>query len=1128
MPIWSEEPTLTLTNLMVGVEGYGGSMAAGLPTSSEVRYLSPPTHPLPQSAEDRFRTNRDRGHTLVTVIRPQVTDAASGALTHGANGKFQLYLRNDADFFGFDTVGSFGLSDDASASVFASEWALLIHSYQEGVGSEVRVRWLGNGKLVTRSASLTHTSPATASDTAFSLARDGASGITHGLYEFALHDRKMSASETDALLTKLTDSYFASSLASCAWRASREIDTLSVSYAVNATLTITKAVAWRAALFDFAQLDTEDPLAPSLLTMLTNNSQYATESASVGGGMESVSRHEVTLSRAFVSSGGAKEPLRKDRAYHLVLYGTDADGAVTVRDRKLLAHRAQTDPSALLASVDTAVVCTGLQANESVSVLPGTEVAADGVALPATLTDGLRALRLNGASDPVPIRESQNDPVTVVMVVRVNHDGYGAVTSSSAGDFDWRVTDAEIGLAGLGANVFSSGDAAAVDTTKAVYAVLLVSQQPSPTSTQVCYWLIDGNNAIAHASYQGAGSTTATALSIEPNHPLCELLISPVYMPKGSTEHQAIVTYVLNKYGGESIPTLQAPLVSLSNDVAKFDVSVFSTEADVSSWRAGVFQKDAVPTTAAEIYSVLGAASTIVGEALPSSAFVGGDASTIVNDDADGNGFTLSGGSGFMYAGVTLFESAALGQSYEWAVMMDNPTPDSNIRPIISFFSNSTGLVAVYLNIGIDANQNVEFGMALYSSIEDSTRVTVANQYNTYGENIDGFDYALDGRNLKIRDNADGDLLNASPSISDPLTKLNFKVTLVPHPSDPALLDIEFVCFRNDKKAEMIFNMPSIKHVHYGGYGTTEGDYKYVVQGEAWKMRQYAYQHDTMVSNFRDMTLISGDPSAPSPAVVSGDAVSRYTVENVSADLVKAVNADGSISSFGADGVAALAMLDARGEYTLRTRLVAFRSVPTEPPSDRWRLTWKDKIGTSAQRCGEIALYGDYFEPTQEHSPTTIASSSRAYLGDSRTVQDSSWNNTYAPWSADFTYAAPMTLHQVVIGSTDSGPNNSVGGFPSEYLNVEYLDDNGVWTLHSRLTFSEIVSGPGGTETESGSGLYPWNATTYPFTGHHGKDVFRWDGQKWYHHTAYGHAFDGTESGYLGNYPVTLNGVTYY
>lgn len=1340
MPIWSEEPTLTLTNLMVGVEGEY-SMASGLPTSSEVRYLSPPTHPLPRSAEDRFRTNRDRGHTLVTVIRPQVTDAASGALTHGANGKFQLYLRNDADFFGFDTVGSFGLSDDASASVFSSDWALLIHSYQEGVGSEVRVRWLGNSKLVTRSASLTHTSPATASDTAFSLARDGTNGITHGLYEFALHDRKMSASETDALLEKLTDSYFASSLASCAWRASREIDTLSVSYAVNATLTITKAVTWRAALFDFAQLDTEDPLAPSLLTMLNNsqpqsvggskhqwwrikltlqdaaadptgyyrgaelgiydtaytesngtytlsntnkckvyftgkdntmvqvvdtpmlnlfnnvltndaltakadslvapqdgksyvyfdfefetaieakhilftdshdneetwntynaggakeiavyyadsynasiddwtmfgtytnsasfqdgrwgkvlthngtdlaldihtasialsnnvdatNAQYgtfvpqlidATESASVEG-MGSVSRHEVTLSRAFVSSDGTKEPLRKDRAYHLVLYGTDADGAVTVRDRKLLAYRTQTDPTALLASVDTAVVCTGLQENESVSVLPGTEVAADGVALPATLTDGLRALRLNGASDPVPIRESQNDPVTVVMVVRVNHDGYGAVTSSSAGDFDWRVTDAEIGLAGLGENVFSSGDAAAVNTTKAVYAVLLVSQQPSPTSTQVCYWLIDGNNAITHASYQGAGNTTATALSIEPNHPLCELLISPVYMPKGSMEHQAIVTYVLNKYGGESIPTLQAPLVSLSNDVAKFDVSVFSTEADVSSWRAGVFQKDAVPTTAAEIYSVLGAASTIVGEALPSSAFVGGDASTIVNDDADGNGFTLSG-SGFMYAGVTLFDSAALGQSYEWSVMMDNPTPNSTIRPIISFFSNNTGLVSVYLNIGIDANQNVDFGMALYANIVDSTRVNVANQYNTYGENIEGIDYANDGRNLKIRDTADGDLLNASPSISDPLTKLNFKVTLVPHPSDPALLDIEFVCFRNDKKSEMIFNMPSMKYVHYGGYGTTEGDYKYVVQGEAWKMRQYAYEGDTMVTNFRDMTLISGDPSAPSPAVVSGDAVSRYMVDNVSADLIKAVNADGSISSFGAEGVAALAMLDARGEYTQRTRLVTFRSVPTEPPSDRWRLTWKDKNGTSAQRCGEIALYGDYFEPTQEHSPPTIASSSRAYLGDSRTVQDSSWNNTYAPWSADFTYTVPMTLHQVVIGSTDSPAHNSVGGFPSEYLNIEYLDDNGVWTLHSRLTFSEIVSGPGGTETESGSGLYPWNATTYPFTGHHGKDVFRWDGQKWYHHAAYGHAFDGTESGYLGNYPVTLNGVTYY
>ena len=173
-------------------------------------------------------------------------------------------------------------------------------------------------------------------------------------------------------------------------------------------------------------------------------------------------------------------------------------------------------------------------------------------------------------------------------------------------------------------------------------------------------------------------------------------------------------------------------------------------------------------------------------------------------------------------------------------------------------------------------------------------------------------------------------------------------------------------------------------------------------------------------------------------------------------------------------------------------------------------------------------MYGDYFEPTQEHSPPTIASSSRAYLGDGRAVQDSSWNNTYAPWSADFTYTVPMTLHQVVIGSTDSPAHNSVGGFPSEYLNVEYLDDNGVWTLHSRLTFSEIVSGPGGTATESGSGQYPWNETTYPFTGHHGKDVFRWDGQKWYHHTAYGHAFDGTESGYYGNYPLTLNGVTYY
>jgi hypothetical protein len=205
---------------------------------------------------------------------------------------------------------------------------------------------------------------------------------------------------------------------------------------------------------------------------------------------------------------------------------------------------------------------------------------------------------------------------------------------------------------------------------------------------------------------------------------------------------------------------------------------------------------------------------------------------------------------------------------------------------------------------------------------------------------------------------------------------------------------------------------------------------------------------------------------------------------------------------------------------------------PPPPTSNEWRVTWDDDVtygNSTYMRTGELGMYDKFYEPTESHSPLPYNSITGGYnvLYDGNAGQYNLQNNS-GPYSYTINFTSPFQLFQVKIGSTDGGAANSIGGHPSGYVKFEYKDtDTNSWKEHSIMVLRDVPDSSTGSATwNNNGGTFPFQpsstfAATSPFIGNYGMNMFRWNGNNWYHYKAYG-------DNMVITYPKIIDGVTYY
>jgi alpha-tubulin suppressor-like RCC1 family protein len=192
----------------------------------------------------------------------------------------------------------------------------------------------------------------------------------------------------------------------------------------------------------------------------------------------------------------------------------------------------------------------------------------------------------------------------------------------------------------------------------------------------------------------------------------------------------------------------------------------------------------------------------------------------------------------------------------------------------------------------------------------------------------------------------------------------------------------------------------------------------------------------------------------------------------------------------------------------------AIQSLIPSPRAIQWRVTFDDApINSTYMRCSEIGLFEDFSdvgEPPLAYDSLTGHASTQIY--DGNTAQTNV--GVSGPWSYTITFSEIRQIKQIIVGSTDGFPENSRLGFPNEYLKVEYYDtDTSTWETFMNENLRALPDVNGTVVTEGDGRL---------LVGWHGKDIFRWDGEKWYWAGAYGTV------PYTSTYPKTNESITYY
>jgi hypothetical protein len=176
-------------------------------------------------------------------------------------------------------------------------------------------------------------------------------------------------------------------------------------------------------------------------------------------------------------------------------------------------------------------------------------------------------------------------------------------------------------------------------------------------------------------------------------------------------------------------------------------------------------------------------------------------------------------------------------------------------------------------------------------------------------------------------------------------------------------------------------------------------------------------------------------------------------------------------------------------------------------------------LGIHYHRGTELGINDGYYEKTdkttQQYKDFTYSpSNTKAFMGDLNTIQSGMITDNAGKYRTYYiTSPSLFTLKQLIIGSTDGGPNNSAYGMYDEKITVYYKDNLGAWVLHSKIIWETLPDENGNTKATSG-GYFPWatdewkiagQSDTYPLIGRHGKQLIRWNGKKWYHYDAYGY-----------------------
>tara|TARA_B100001250_G_scaffold31613_1_gene25881 strand:+ start:390 stop:2441 length:2052 start_codon:yes stop_codon:yes gene_type:complete len=223
------------------------------------------------------------------------------------------------------------------------------------------------------------------------------------------------------------------------------------------------------------------------------------------------------------------------------------------------------------------------------------------------------------------------------------------------------------------------------------------------------------------------------------------------------------------------------------------------------------------------------------------------------------------------------------------------------------------------------------------------------------------------------------------------------------------------------------------------------------------------------------------------------------------------------------------------GEFTLKN------FVDIIPFSDKYRIKMRSLVQNEFPgqnfRGTELAFVGRYLESTQEYiahaNYNYNADNGFVILNDGDTEQYGDidvFPDSEGFRSFTIQFPGPIQLSQIYVGSADSTPDNNFRSF-DERIVIEYWHsdpaNNSGWRPHSEIVWATLPDADGNVKQVNG--YFPWqpaeNRTSalqkYPLIGMRGKQILRYDGQKWYHYKAYGND-NFTE------YPKEWNGETVY